>query len=335
MSRVCAIYIYIIQCKLCKRSHLHHFVHGLRLERQRLERQFGLRGVVLEWSRSYLSRQKKSTSWLALTPTRRASWFLLQRGLWSLWKRCEDCLYRMSRCCWTSRWPLAVFKHAVVCPLLKTSGLDAGDTRNYRPVSNLSFLSKLLERVAQRRLQAFSDSHDLMPTTRSVYRIAHSIETAVTAIYSDLLMAAANRQISALCVLDLTAAFDTVDHEPLILRLGRQFGLYGVVLEWSRSHLNGRTVQVVYDGQTLRVICVVCSVPQGSVLGPRLFVLYTAELADKVDEHGVKLHAFADEWRHTIVCTLSSRRCTVCNDCHDTTATVHHGHRSMDGGEPT
>ena len=95
--------------------------------------------------------------------------------------------------------------------------------------------------------------------------------------------------------MDLTAAFDTADHELLILRLERQFGLCGVVLEWSRSYLHGRTVQVVYDGQTSRVICVVCTVPQGSVLGPRLLVLYTAELADKAEDHGVKLHAFADE----------------------------------------
>jgi len=91
-------------------------------------------------------------------------------------------------------------KHAIDLPLLKTSGLDAGDTRNYRPVSNLSFLSKLLERVAQRRLQAFLDSHDLMPTTRSVYRIAHSTESAVTAIYSDLLMRQPMADFCPLCL---------------------------------------------------------------------------------------------------------------------------------------
>jgi len=113
------------------------------------------------------------------------------------------------------------FKHAIVRPLLKKSGLDASDLKNYRPVSNLSFLSKLLERVVQRRLQDFLDSNELMPSQQSAYRQHHSTETAV------LLMAADNGLVSALCLLDLTAAFDTVDHD-LLLRLERQFGLRAV-----------------------------------------------------------------------------------------------------------
>ena len=81
------------------------------------------------------------------------------------------------------------FKHAVVHPLLMKSGLDASELKNYRSVSNLSFLSKLLEKVVQRRLQAFLDSSDLMPKTQSAYRRFHSTETAVTKIYNDQLFA--------------------------------------------------------------------------------------------------------------------------------------------------
>ena len=81
-------------------------------------------------------------------------------------------------------------------------------------MSNLSFLSKLLERTVQIRLQAFLDNSDMLPATQSAYRQFHSTESAVLKVYSDLL-----GQVSALCLLDLTAAFDTVDHDLLMLRL--------------------------------------------------------------------------------------------------------------------
>ena len=135
----------------------------------------------------------------------------------------------------------AAFKEASVRPLLKKVGLDAGDQKNFRPVSNLPFLSKLLKRVVQARLQAFLESNRLMPKTQSAYRKYHSTETAVTRVYNGLLLAADRGQVSALCLLDLTAAFDIVDHE-LLLRLERQFGLRGTALMWLwfRSYLSGR-----------------------------------------------------------------------------------------------
>ena len=78
------------------------------------------------------------------------------------------------------------FKQAIVRPLLKKSGLDADDPKNYRPVSTLSFLSKLLERNVQRQLQVYLNNNDLMPTPQSAYRQHHSTETAVTKVYNDL-----------------------------------------------------------------------------------------------------------------------------------------------------
>jgi len=152
--------------------------------------------------------------------------------------------------------------------------------KNYRPVSNLSFLSKSLERVVQRRLQEFLDSNNLMTETQSAYRQYHSTETAVTKVYNNLLLAADQGDVSALCLLDLTAAFDTVDHDLLVLRLERQFGLRGVILQWFSSYMSDRTFQVIFRSGTSSMVIITCSVPQGSVLGPRLFILYTADLAD-------------------------------------------------------
>jgi len=93
-------------------------------------------------------------------------------------------------------------------------------------------------------------------------------------IPNDLLLAADKGDVSALCLLDLTAAFDTVDHDLLMLRLERQFGLRGIVLQWFVSYLSDRSFQVVYGGSTSSVVISVCSVPQGSVLG-RICLCYT------------------------------------------------------------
>lgn len=194
------------------------------------------------------------------------------------------------------------FKKAVVRPLLKKHGLDASQTKNHRPVSNLPFLSKLLERIVQRRLQTFLDKNGLMPKTQSAYRQYHSTETVVTKVYNDMLMAADGGQVSALCLLDLSAAFDTVDHDLLTRRLERQYGLRGVVLQWFSSYLSDRIFQVVYGGSTSSTVHIPCSVPQGSVLGPRLFILYTADLEDHVAEHGVSFHAFADDTQLYVHC---------------------------------
>jgi len=162
-------------------------------------------------------------------------------------------------------------------------------------VSNLPFLSKLLERVVQIRLQVFLDSNNMMPAMQSAYLQFHSTETAVIAVYNDLLLAADSGQVSALCLLDLTAAFNTVDHDLLLLRLERQYGLSGVVLLWFQSYLSGRSYRVIYVNRTSSIVYIVCSVPQGSVLGARLFILYTADLADVVQQYHVNFYAYADD----------------------------------------
>ena len=130
--------------------------------------------------------------------------------------------------------------------LLKKAELDASQLKSYRPVSNLPFLSELLERVVQKRLYVFSDSSDLMPRSQSAYSQYHNTKTAVTKIYNDMLLPADNRQVTGLCLLDFTTAFNTVDHRLLMLRLERQFGIYGIALEWFRSYLQGTSFRVIY-----------------------------------------------------------------------------------------
>jgi len=141
----------------------------------------------------------------------------------------------------------------------------------------------------------------MLPATQSAYRKSHSTETAVLKVYNDLLMAADRGQVSALCLLDLTAAFDTVDHDLLILRLERQFDLRGVVLQWFRSYLCDRSFRVVIGSGASFLVHLVCSVPQGSVLGLRMFIMYTADLAVLADEQRVNLHSML--MIHRFTCT--------------------------------
>ena len=103
----------------------------------------------------------------------------------------------------------------------------------------------------------------------------------------------------------------------LMLRLERQFGLRGVVLQWFSSYLSDRTFQVVFRSGTSSVVIITCSVPQGSVLGPRLFILYTADLADVVKAHNVNLQSYADDSQLYLRCqrqhiTTAGRRLEMC-----------------------
>ena len=102
----------------------------------------------------------------------------------------------------------------------------------------------------QKRLQVFLDSSGLVPARQSAYRRFRSAETAVAGVFGGLLLAAGGGEISALYLLGLAAAFGTVDHGLVLLRLERRFGLRGVVLEWFHSYLCDRTFYVIYNGST-------------------------------------------------------------------------------------
>ena len=107
-------------------------------------------------------------------------------------------------------------------------------------------------------------------------------------VWSDILTATVQRHVTLLGLLDISAAFDCIDY----ILLG--FGLTGAVLEWICSFLEGRTQQVFYNGQVSKVQQLLFGVPQGSVLDPLLYVLYTAELTHVITQHGMRFHQYAD-----------------------------------------
>ena len=187
------------------------------------------------------------------------------------------------------------FKHALVSPLLKKANLDPEILKNYRPVSNLSFISKILEKVVCHQINEHLYSNDLLERNQSAYRKKHNTETAILKIFNDLLMASDDKLISILVLLDLSAAFDTIDHRILLNRLNETFGFDGVVLKWFKSYLFNRTQSVIIDGSTSSPQTIQFGVPQGSVLGPILYTLYTTPLGSLIRSHNIDFHMYADD----------------------------------------
>jgi len=205
----------------------------------------------------------------------------------------------------------ATQKHAIITPLIKKSTLDTSALKNYRPVSNLTFLSKVVERIVAGRLLQYLNEHDLLPHRQSAYRRHHSTETALLCVLSDIYAAADRQEVTLLGLLDLSAAFDCVDHDILLRRLRQAFGIGGSALAWIESFLRGRTQQVAYAGSLSAVILLMHGVPQGSVLGPLLFLLYTAELFDIIADAGLASHSYADDSQLYISAPAPSAATTV------------------------
>jgi len=129
-----------------------------------------------------------------------------------------------------------LFKSAFITPLLKKPDMDPADSKSYRPISNLSVLSKTVERLVARQLVDHLNLWKLMPDLQSAYRANHSTETAVVRVLSDILGALDRGDFAVLMLLDLSAAFDTVDLETLLRRLETSYGIRGTVLSWFGSY---------------------------------------------------------------------------------------------------
>ena len=134
-----------------------------------------------------------------------------------------------------------------------------------------------------------------MPDEQSAYRRNHSTETALLRVISDLLNSMDKQEVTLLGLLDLSAAFDCVNHDILLSRLERTYGIESLAIEWIRSFLVDRKQQVTFRGQLSGILRLVFGIPQGSVLGPLLFLLYTAELLDIIKDQGMKAHSYADD----------------------------------------
>ena len=186
-------------------------------------------------------------------------------------------------------------KKALILPLLKKSGLDIEILKHFRPVSNLTYISKLVERLVATRFIDYIAANNLQELFQSSYTKFHSTETALIRVQNDILTAIDGRKCVLLVLLDLSAAFDTVDHSILLSRLASRYGVKDIALKWFKSYLSDRVQAVLIDGKESKLHHLLCGVPQGSVLGPILFILYTSPLADLLKECGISYHFYADD----------------------------------------
>ncbi len=197
----------------------------------------------------------------------------------------------------------ASFKHAIVEPLLKKTNVLS----NYRPISKLPFISKVLEKAVLNQLQAFLVQNDIYEKFQSGFKVNHSTETALLKVSNYILSLIDSDDSVILILLDLSAAFDTIDHNILITRLEKIMGIRGTALEWFRSFLSNRSFSVNISQFYSKSAPLHCGVPYGSILGPILFILYMLPLGSIFKRHGVFFTVLPTILRCTFLCGSTIR----------------------------
>ena len=186
-------------------------------------------------------------------------------------------------------------KEALLCPLLKKPNLHLQQFKNFRLVSNLSFVSKLIERAVCDQLLEHTAMTGKLDGMQSAYHADHSTETAQLKVKTDILNNMDKKKVNFLILLDLSTTFNTVSSHLLMNRLLNRFGITGTVLKWIESCLTEWTQRVMIDEFLSDPVMLKHGVPQGSVLGPILYTLFTSPVGDISRSHNIGYHRFADD----------------------------------------
>lgn len=178
-------------------------------------------------------------------------------------------------------------KHASVQPRLKRPNLYYSDLSNFRPISNLPFLTKNLDKVVLCQLQSFLAEYKIFYIFQSGFRKFHFTETALLKVLNDIFLATDSGDSVVLVLLYLSAAFDTVDHNVLLSRLEHILGIRGSALHWFQSYLTNRSFSVNIGKFRSSSVPLTCGIPQGSTLAPMLFSLYMLPLGTIFEKYGL------------------------------------------------
>ena len=204
-------------------------------------------------------------------------------------------------------------KHAIVRPLLKKDNLDPDELKNYRPVSNLHFISKIIEKLVVQRLEDHLCKYSMFDPLQSAYRSGYSTETALVKINNDIVSSLDGGQCVILASLDLSSAFDTVDHAIFLRRLQDMYGICNTFQKWFDSYLTNRQPRVCINTSFSNPRYLKCGVPQGSVLGARIYTMYVRPMSEIINRHNVSYHSYADDSQLYIQCDNNeeSIRCAI------------------------
>ena len=183
------------------------------------------------------------------------------------------------------------WKNALITPVYKKGNVHMAS--NYRPVSLTCVACKLLEHIVCSHILTFLESHSLLTPLQHGFRKGHSCESQLLITLDDFFTAYDNYTQTDVGVLDFSRAFDTVPHERLLGKLAH-YGIQGQTNDWIRAFLTGRQMQVVVDGEQSGSAPVLSGVPQGTVLGPLLFLIYINDMPDVVSD-GTFIRLFADD----------------------------------------
>ena len=184
------------------------------------------------------------------------------------------------------------WKKALVKPLIKSVKNGTVD-KNYRPVSNLKFFSKLIENVALQQIVYHCEKHNLLSQNQSAYRKGYSCETMLIKLVDNILNGMENKYISAVIACDLRTAFDTINFEVLLATFKNYYRISGLVLDWIKSYLTDCPCSVIINNKESDPKSLTLSVPQGSCSGAYFFIMYASTLFEVVQD--VQLFGFADD----------------------------------------
>ena len=188
-----------------------------------------------------------------------------------------------------------LLKTVLIRPRLKKTGLATDILKNYRTVSNLTFISKVIENKVSGSLNEHLIEYIMFDTLQSAYRDNHSTQTALIKVQNDILLALDAGSSAILLILDLSAEFDTIYHDILLCRLCNAYGITGDALDWFRSYLTGRIQCVVIEDDVSVVQVFGFGLQQGSVLGPNIYCMYTKPVSDIIQRYGLAHHSYADD----------------------------------------
>ena len=191
------------------------------------------------------------------------------------------------------------WKISRVTPIYKGKGDKVNET-NYRPISVIGHIPKILEKIVKNQLMDYLMKNDLICLDQSAYRKYHNTQTSMHKVVEDWLDACEDKLLTGLCLLDISKCFDTIDHTILLEKM-KHYGITETENRWFYSYLEERKQFVVCNNKSSKILNVNIGVPQGSVLGPILFLLYVNDLSSNV--HIGQCNIYADD---TIIYTTGN-----------------------------